>query len=42
MYTKEDHEKKVSEFNLICKDLTALYANKNLDYGDSFGKSFQE
>ena len=42
MYTKEDHEKKVSEFTLICKDLTALYDNKNLDYGDSFGKSFQE
>lgn len=42
MFTKEDHEKKVSEFTIICKDLTDLYYNKNLDCGDSFGKSFQE
>lgn len=26
----------------ICENLTALYARKNADYGDSFGKSFKE
>ena len=26
----------------ICEDLNALYARKNADYGDSFGKSFEE
>lgn len=26
----------------ICGELTALYARKNHDYGDSFGKSFTE
>lgn len=41
-YTREEHEKKVSEFTIVCEDLKALYSNKNLDYGDSFGKSFQE
>lgn len=41
-YTREEHEKKVSEFAIVCEDLKDLYSNKNLDYGDSFGKSFQE
>ena len=26
----------------ICAELTALYERKNHDYGDSFGKSFEE
>ena len=26
----------------ICRELNALYARKNADYGDSFGKSYQE
>ena len=42
MYTKEDHEKKVKEFVSICKEMTELYDLKNKDYGDSFGKSFEE
>ena len=42
MYTKEDHEKKVKEFVSICKEMTELYDLKNMDYGDSFGKSFEE
>ena len=42
MYTKEDHEKKMKEFVSICKELTELYNLKNIDYGDSFGKSFEE
>lgn len=42
MYTKEDHEKKVKEFVSICKEMTELYNLKNIDYGDSFGKSFEE
>lgn len=42
MYTKEDHEKKVKEFVSICKETADLYAAKNWDYGDSFGKSFEE
>ena len=42
MYTKEDHEKKMTEFVSICKAMTELYNLKNIDYGDSFGKSFEE
>ena len=42
MYTKEDHERKVKEFVSICREMADLYAAKNWDYGDSFGKSFQE
>ncbi len=26
----------------ICREMNALYARKNADYGDSFGKSFAE
>ena len=36
MLTKTDIHKK------ICRDLNELYARKNADYGDSFGKSFGE
>ena len=42
MYTKEDHDKKVKEFVSICREMADLYASKNWDYGDSFGKSFEE
>ena len=42
MFTKEDHDKKVKEFISICKEMAELYDAKNWDYGDSFGKSFQE
>ena len=42
MYTKEDHDKKVKEFVSICREMADLYAAKNWDYGDSFGKSFEE
>ena len=42
MYTKEDHDKKVKEFLSICREMADLYAAKNWDYGDSFGKSFAE
>ena len=36
MKTKVDHHKS------ICESLSALYARKNADYGDSFGKSYKE
>lgn len=36
MKTKVDHHKS------ICESLNALYARKNADYGDSFGKSYKE
>ena len=42
MYGPEEHKKKVEEFSGICAGLLSLYDAKNLDYGDSFGKSFQE
>ena len=42
MFTKEDHDKKVKEFISICREMADLYSAKNWDYGDSFGKSFQE
>ena len=42
MFTKEDHDKKVKEFISICKEMAELYDAKNWDYGDSFGKSFEE
>ena len=42
MYTKKDHENKVKEFVSICGEMAELYDAKNWDYGDSFGKSFQE
>lgn len=33
---------KVDKHAQICKSLSELYARKNADYGDSFGKSFKE
>ena len=33
---------KVDVHKKICEELNALYARKNADYGDSFGKSFTE
>ena len=42
MYTKGDHDKKVKEFLSICREMADLYDAKNWDYGDSFGKSFEE
>ena len=33
---------KVDKHAEICKSLNELYAHKNADYGDSFGKSFNE
>lgn len=33
---------KVETHRKICEELTALYARKNADYGDSFGKGFRE
>ena len=42
MYTKENHDKKVKEFLSICREMADLYDSKNWDYGDSFGKSFEE
>ena len=42
MYTKGDHDQKVKEFLSICREMADLYDAKNWDYGDSFGKSFEE
>lgn len=33
---------KIQVHENICKSLNELYARKNADYGDSFGKSFKE
>lgn len=33
---------KVEHHAKLCKELNDLYAQKNADYGDSFGKSFEE
>lgn len=33
---------KVEHHKLICTSLNTLYAEKNKDYGDSFGKSYKE
>ena len=33
---------KVDVHEAVCKNLTDLYARKNKDYGDSFGKSYAE
>ncbi len=33
---------KSSKHMEICKELNSLYARKNHDYGDSFGKGFKE
>lgn len=41
-YTEREHRQKVEEFKGIAQKLVDLYDAKNLDYGDSFGKSFAE
>lgn len=33
---------KVEHHAKLCKELNDLYARKNADYGDSFGKSYEE
>ncbi len=33
---------KLNRHKSICQDLNKLYEAKNKDYGDSFGKSYQE
>jgi len=33
---------KVARHKALCEELNAIYAKKNHDYGDSFGKTFQE
>ena len=33
-------ENQISRHEKICKELNALYARKNADYGDSFHKSY--
>ena len=41
-YTEKDHIQKVNAFEDITISLRNLYEAKNRDYGDSFGKSFEE
>lgn len=33
---------KTETHEIICKNLNDIYARKNADYGDSFGKGFKE
>ena len=41
-YTEKHHQAKVNAFEDVTIALRNLYDAKNRDYGDSFGKSFQE
>lgn len=41
-YTEKQHQAKVNAFEDVTIALRNLYDAKNRDYGDSFGKSFQE
>ena len=41
-YTEKQHQAKVNAFDDVTIALRNLYDAKNRDYGDSFGKSFQE
>jgi hypothetical protein len=41
-YTEKQHQLKVNAFEDITIELRNLYDAKNLDYGDSFGQSFQK
>lgn len=41
-YTEKDHQKKVNAFEDVTIVLRNLYDEKNRDYNDSFGKSFQK
>ena len=37
-----DYSNKVRHHASICEDLNEIYAQKNHDYGDSFGKGYTE
>ena len=41
-YTEKQHQAKVNAFEDVTIALRNLYDAKNRDYGDSFGKSFEE
>lgn len=41
-YTEKQHQQKVNAFEDVTINLRNLYDAKNLDYGDSFGQSFQK
>ena len=40
--TETDYNNKVRHHADICKELNEIYAQKNHDYGDSFGKGYAE
>ena len=40
--TETDYSNKVRNHASICEDLNEIYARKNHDYGDSFGKGYAE
>lgn len=40
--TETDYSSKVRHHASICGDLNEIYARKNHDYGDSFGKGYAE
>lgn len=40
--TETDYSNKVRHHASICEDLNEIYARKNHDYGDSFGKGYAE
>lgn len=35
------NDKNVEEFSNVCKELIELYTKKNHDYGNSFGKTYE-
>lgn len=41
-YTEKEHQLKVNAFEDVTIELRNLYDAKNRDYGNSFGKSFEE
>ena len=40
--TETEYGNKVRHHDSICKELNEIYARKNHDYGDSFGKGYAE
>ena len=40
--TETEYSNKVRHHASICEDLNEIYARKNHDYGDSFGKGYTE
>ena len=40
--TETDYSNKVRHHDSICEELNEIYARKNHDYGDSFGKGYAE